>query len=149
MKRTCGNCKALSLPSYGGDTGQRCTLGYKQKEGKMAAHGKTEVTIMCPDEECPKPKTYKELIAQTKEGKMITNEMRKDIETTWSEMVNDFAKLAEVKINGYINTNAGGAVDMENAMIEEIRELFIAFMLNYASSYKVDKKNVDNLRMMV
>ena len=49
-KKTCDGCKAL----YGRLIWEmRCTLGYSTKNGKY---------VLEPNEKCPKPKTFKELV---------------------------------------------------------------------------------------
>lgn len=51
MKRTCDGCRA--------NNGSSCLLGYKT-EGRFGFNG--SYNIIKPLEECPKPKTYNELL---------------------------------------------------------------------------------------
>lgn len=54
MKRTCDGCKAFN------DSFNRCDLGYKIEPCK---HVWFIPVKFRPLEECPKPKTYKELVS--------------------------------------------------------------------------------------
>ena len=72
-----------------------------------------------------------------------------EFKAVFNEMVNTFAGLANVKIEGYVKNNVMGSLDVSTATRMEVRELFTAFMLNYAASYNTDTANVDNIRLFI
>ena len=54
MKKSCDDCRALS--------GTKCSLGYKNKLKLININGSIINKGLKPIEDCPKPKTYKELL---------------------------------------------------------------------------------------
>lgn len=64
MKRNCNGCKALDIHAGGGylsPTYYFCSLGYGTTEKEIPNSRHTETA---PTEECPKPKTNSDFVAQ-------------------------------------------------------------------------------------
>ncbi len=63
MKKTCNNCKALSMPQ--GSLANHCELGYQTKIGPS-----WRSTERMPAESCPKPTTIKAFVQAKNEGRV-------------------------------------------------------------------------------
>ena len=70
MKKDCYDCRAMNYSPHSRTMVHCCSLGYKIRTVKIVCRDglKTTIDKPMPDEQCPKPRTYQQLINAKHKG---------------------------------------------------------------------------------